>query len=131
MAKRIRSEYEKKAIAKRNKAIREERIQNKQCTKCGEQDNRTLAGFTMCTVCNEKQRARSRKYRASEYGKYMNTLRHKETNAKLKELGICIGCHNNDAEPGHAYCKACIEKYTAYNHTYLKRKKEKENGRKN
>ena len=120
---RIRSDYEKKKESKRQKARREARKENKQCIVCGKQDECTLAGKVRCGVCREKQSARYKRYTATEYGKEMGRIRHRETNDKLRAQGLCIRCCKNAANPGRSYCPECTEKYKEYNRKYLERKK--------
>ena len=126
--KRIRSDYEKKKESARQKARREARKRNKQCITCGKQDERTLSGLVHCIACREKRHIRFKKYYATEYGKEMNRIRHRRTNDRLREQGICIRCCKNPLVPGRSYCPDCIKEYTEYNRKYLaKKKQEKEN----
>lgn len=118
--------YQKKKHADRQKQLYNDRIRNKQCGKCGIQDELTLNGSSYCSFCRDKNRARRRRYYATDYGKKMNLLRQRDYMADLKERGVCIRCKKNNAEPGRAYCAECISAYTEYNHKYLaKKKKEK------
>ena len=87
--------------------------QEKRCTNCGKQDERTLNGRRMCSKCAEKDNARNRARLAenpeirTQKRDNLNAWRH-----DLMEKHLCVDCKRQDAYTlnGRARCFECSEK---------------------
>lgn len=75
------------------------------CIRCGRE---RVEGRMQCERCLERDRQESQIY-------------HKEWREKTKAKGFCIMCGVTWAEPGHSYCKKCLQK-RARNYSQSERK---------
>lgn len=91
------------------------------CTKCGERDERTVAGKTLCAKCYKKQKSyysqigESRKKDTKTY----NTERY----YRLVSLGLCVCCGKESVSNNNRRCPACRAKYSKFNKKYYEKKK--------
>lgn len=110
---------------KRKKQIRKE---NHQCTVCGAQDERTLAGLTRCAACAERQKEQNRKFKAAKEGlsgapeprPVPDPVPAAKEQATLQPLwappGHCVKCGRKDDRTagGCVTCNVCATKAKEY-----------------
>lgn len=94
------------------------------CVRCGERDERTVAGKVLCTKCSEKSKYYANKYK----GKYREIKKEygKERYYKLVSLGLCVCCGKESVSNNNRHCPVCRAKYSKYNKKYYLKRKERE-----
>ena len=105
-----KTEYQKKKERAKNKAWRETLKRNHQCVKCTKTDEHTLAGFTMCKVCNDKRNAVYHRWRHTEHGKRVNRAKRKRLSYRRAKNGVCVRCGQNTPESGKLCCTTCLNR---------------------
>ena len=99
------------------------------CTSCQKQDERTLAGFTLCEKCRAINRAAMEKYRNRPEYKYAQQDRNNARYRRLQREHKCTKCGKPLAE-GEYYncCASCRKKQSERAKEKWKKKKTAESG---
>ena len=98
--------------------------QQHRCVRCGERDERTVAGKTLCDKCSEQS-----KYYANKHKKRYGEIKRKyskERYYRLVSLGLCVCCGKESVKNNNRRCPACSLKYSEINKKYYLKKKERE-----
>ena len=80
------------------------------CVRCREQDDRTLAGFTLCEECRAINRAAMEKYRKRPEYKYAHQDRNNARYRRLQREHKCTQCGKPLAEGEYYSCCAPCRK---------------------
>lgn len=88
------------------------------CVSCGKQDERTIAGKTLCGVCAKRHSANIMRNKERHYE---HTKRRFE---RMKAEHRCVVCGNQDARTliGKQKCAECAEKNDIYKARTVRRK---------
>jgi hypothetical protein len=83
------------------------------CTRCGNQDARTLDGKILCAACAEREKEAYRRRRAENPESFQaQNADKREYMHLLRDLHVCKSCKRQDAFTlnGRAYCAECAAK---------------------
>ena len=105
------TEEEKRAKHyERNKRSYQKKVNERRCTCCGKQDERTLSGRVYCVECYERHKANAspRKKRTRQQQLDENQTR-REWEARCRQVQICVKCGTKDKYTinGHRTCMRC------------------------
>lgn len=117
------SEYKKKKKRKSRKAYIDKLKQEHRCITCTKTDERTLAGYTKCEKCAERQRQANKKWYENNDGRQRVNRNRKRLAYGRINVGLCVRCGKNPPEENKAYCTDCLIKNRARYHAQKEKEK--------
>lgn len=90
--------------------------EEKRCTNCGKQDERTLSGKTMCQSCERNEKTYREKYADKRAFLYN----------ERKRQGLCTRCGKKNDRKNKISCTECAQLYKKWKFSYVIKQIEKE-----